>query len=186
MEHHLSQKASIALLEHVITKIIHWVMGTCLFLMLVLIFVNVVLRYGFNSGITISNEIARITFVWLIFLGSILAFRDKTHLAVNMFTKHLPMMGQKILHIIRQLVILWMLYLMFLGEWNENLVSLKAKLPVSGMSEAVFTLIILISVGSMALLCFIDIVVALFTPAKKENFNAFCTSIDVVDDLVKK
>lgn len=186
MEHRSSQTTNVSLLEHIITKIIHWVMGLCLFLMLMLIFVNVVLRYGFNSGITISNEIARITFVWLIFLGSILAFRDKTHLAVNMFIKRLPIVGQKILHIIRQLVILWMLYLMFLGEWNENLVSLKAKLPVSGMSEAVFTLVILVSVVSMALLCMIDIIKALLTPAKKENFNAFCTSIDVVDDLVKE
>ena len=39
--------------------------------MVVMVFANVVLRYGFGSGITVSEEISRFLFVWLIFLGSV-------------------------------------------------------------------------------------------------------------------
>ena len=36
---------------------------------------EVVLRYGFGSGIDISEELSRFFFVWLIFLGAIVAMR---------------------------------------------------------------------------------------------------------------
>ena len=38
----------------------------CLAVMVVLVFGNVVLRYGFNSGIAFSEEMSRWAFVWLI------------------------------------------------------------------------------------------------------------------------
>ena len=47
----------------------------CLALMVVMVFGNVVLRYGFNSGITVSEELSRWLFVWMTFLGAIVALR---------------------------------------------------------------------------------------------------------------
>ena len=48
--------------------------------MVVLVFGNVVLRYAANSGIPVSEELSRWFFVWLVFLGSIVALRDHQHL----------------------------------------------------------------------------------------------------------
>jgi TRAP-type C4-dicarboxylate transport system permease small subunit len=48
--------------------------------MVVMVFANVVLRYGFGSGITVSEEISRFLFVWLIFLGSVPVMRQHGHL----------------------------------------------------------------------------------------------------------
>ena len=45
----------------------------CLAGMVVLVFGNVVLRYGFNSGIVVSEEVSRWLLVWLTFLGAIVA-----------------------------------------------------------------------------------------------------------------
>ena len=42
-------------------------------LMVVLVFTNVVMRYAFNSGITVSEELSRWLFVWVTFLGAIVA-----------------------------------------------------------------------------------------------------------------
>jgi len=44
-------------------------------MMVVMVFGNVVLRYGFNSGITVSEELSRWLFVWMTFLGSLVAAR---------------------------------------------------------------------------------------------------------------
>ncbi|MEY3475047.1 MAG: hypothetical protein RL087_1505, partial [Pseudomonadota bacterium] len=44
-------------------------MVACLALMVVLVFGNVVMRYGFNSGLTVSEELARWLFVWMTFMG---------------------------------------------------------------------------------------------------------------------
>ena len=52
--------------------------------MVVLVFGNVVLRYGFNSGITVSEELSRWLFVWLTFLGAIVALREHGHLGTDM------------------------------------------------------------------------------------------------------
>ena len=44
--------------------------------MVLLVFGNVVLRYGFNSGITVSEEVSRWLFIWGTFMGAIVALRE--------------------------------------------------------------------------------------------------------------
>ena len=46
-------------------------------LMVVLVFGNVVLRYAANSGITVSEELSRWLFVWMTFLGAIVALKEQ-------------------------------------------------------------------------------------------------------------
>jgi TRAP-type C4-dicarboxylate transport system permease small subunit len=62
-------------------------------LMVILVFSNVVLRYGFNLGITFSEEVSRFLFIWVVFLGAVLTLRDNAHLGVHMLTKKLPLAG---------------------------------------------------------------------------------------------
>ena len=63
--------------------------------MVVLVFGNVVLRYGFNSGITVSEEVSRWLFVWLTFLGAIVALKEHGHLGSDMLVARLPPRGKK-------------------------------------------------------------------------------------------
>jgi len=44
--------------------------------MVVMVFGNVVLRYAFNSGIIVSEEVSRWLFLWVTFLGAIVALRS--------------------------------------------------------------------------------------------------------------
>lgn len=60
-----------------------------LLMMIVLVFVNVVLRYGFNSGISVSVELSRFAFVWIVYLGSVLALAHNQHLAVPVLYRYL-------------------------------------------------------------------------------------------------
>ena len=64
--------------------------------MVVLVFGNVVLRYGFNTGITVSEEVSRWLFVYMTFLGAIVALREHGHLGVDMLVNRLPVAGKKI------------------------------------------------------------------------------------------
>ena len=70
-----------------LTRLIDWYcrairmgMVVALALMVVLVFGNVVLRYGFNTGITVSEELSRWLFVWITFMGAIVAMKEGTHL----------------------------------------------------------------------------------------------------------
>ncbi len=64
--------------------------------MVVLVFGNVVLRYVFNSGIPISEELSRWLLVWLTFLGAIVALRQHAHLGVDTLVRALPPLGKQI------------------------------------------------------------------------------------------
>ena len=57
--------------------------AVCLAAMVVLVFANVVLRYAFNTGITVSEELGRWLFVWLTFLGAIIAMKEHGHLGMD-------------------------------------------------------------------------------------------------------
>jgi TRAP-type C4-dicarboxylate transport system permease small subunit len=48
--------------------------------MVIMVFGNVVLRYGFNSGLDFSEELSRFFFIWVTFLGAIIAMRENAHL----------------------------------------------------------------------------------------------------------
>ena len=65
-------------------------------LMVVLVFGNVVMRYAFNSGITLSEELSRWLFVWVTFLGAIVAMKDGAHLGSDTLVSKLSVRWQKI------------------------------------------------------------------------------------------
>lgn len=56
-------------------------MGLCLAVMALAVFVNVVLRYGFGSGIAASEELSRLLFVWMVFIGATAAYPMGEHMA---------------------------------------------------------------------------------------------------------
>jgi TRAP-type C4-dicarboxylate transport system permease small subunit len=64
-------------------------------MMVMLVLGNVVLRYTFNSGITVSEEVSRWLFEWLTFLGAVVALREHAHLDSDMQESRLSPAGQK-------------------------------------------------------------------------------------------
>jgi gluconokinase len=56
-------------------------MALCLGVMATSVFVNVVLRYGFGSGVAASEELSRLLFVWMVFIGATAAYPAGEHMA---------------------------------------------------------------------------------------------------------
>jgi TRAP-type C4-dicarboxylate transport system permease small subunit len=56
-------------------------MAACLAVMATVVFINVVLRYGFGSGIAASEELSRLLFVWMVFIGATAAYPAGQHMA---------------------------------------------------------------------------------------------------------
>ena len=63
--------------------------------MVIMVFGNVVLRYGFNSGLDFSEELSRFFFIWITFLGAIIALREKAHLGLDTLIRVLPRAGKR-------------------------------------------------------------------------------------------
>ena len=109
----------------------------CLAVMVVLVFGNVVLRYGFNLGITVSEELSRWLFVWMIFLGAIIAMREHGHLGVDSLVIRLPPWGKKACLVVSQLLMLYATWLLLDGSWQQTVINLDVQAPVSGLSMGI-------------------------------------------------
>jgi len=112
--------------------------AVALAIMVVLVFGNVVLRYGFNSGITVSEEVSRWLFVWLTFLGAIVALKEHAHLGSDMLVSRLPTIGKKIFLVVGHLLMLYITWLIFQGSLAQAKINLEVAAPVTGASVAVF------------------------------------------------
>lgn len=106
--------------------------------MVVLVFTNVVLRYGFNSGVTVSEELARWGFVWLTYTGAIIAMRENTHLGMDSFVSRLPVMGKKICYVLSHLIMLWCVVLFGTGSWEQAVINMDVEGAASGLSAGIF------------------------------------------------
>ena len=119
-------------------RLLEYVIAGLLALMVVLVFGNVVLRYVFNSGITMSEELSRWLFVWLIFLGAIVAMKDHAHLGVDSLVSRLPPWGKKVCLVASQLLMLWAVWLLSLGSWKQTVINAGTSAPATGASVAIF------------------------------------------------
>ncbi len=112
-------------------------MAVALMIMVVLVFGNVVLRYGFNSSITQSEEISRWLFVWVIFMGSVVALRDHAHLGTDAFVARLPPMGKKVCLVLGHVTMLYVCFLVFRGGLEQTKINMDVLAPTTQLPMAV-------------------------------------------------
>lgn len=109
----------------------------CLAGMVVLVFGNVALRYLFNSGISISEELSRWFFVWLTFLGALIGLREHAHLGMDSVVSRLSPTGKKVCLVIGQLLMLFSTWFITVGSWDQVLINTSVAAPASGLPMAI-------------------------------------------------
>lgn len=102
--------------------------------MAIMVFVNVILRYGFNSGLNVSEELSRYFFVWLTFIGAVVAFREHSHLGIETLVMFLSRRGRIICMVLSNLVIILCSSIFFWGTWKQFPINASMAAPVTGMS----------------------------------------------------
>lgn len=87
-------------------------------IMIALVFVNVVLRYGFSTGFAWSEEITRLCFIYLVYLGAIGAMRDNQHLIIDSILTRIQPAAQKAVFLLVQVGIIWVMGILSMGSWQ--------------------------------------------------------------------
>jgi TRAP-type C4-dicarboxylate transport system permease small subunit len=85
--------------------------------MIAMLFMNVILRFV-GKGFAWSEEIARFAFIYLVYLGAIGAARENRHLLIDSILLRIPGTAQKILYILIQLCIIWLMWILTTGAWG--------------------------------------------------------------------
>ena len=109
------------------------ILACCLGLMGIFIFMNVLLRYCFNSGLHWAEEFSRFLFVWLTFLGAIGALKDNAHLGFTSLVQKLPPAGKKVAYILSNSIVLYCLWALLEGSYQMTTMSAHTLSPATGL-----------------------------------------------------
>ena len=115
-------------------KLLEFLVVACLVAMVFMVFGNVVLRYGFNSGIDISDEMSRYCFIWLTYIGAMVAMREKGHLGVDSLVRHLSLRGKQVCFFLSESMMLGCNVLFWMGTWQMHELQVSNVSPVVGIS----------------------------------------------------
>ena len=117
-------------------RLLRWLMVIIIASMALLVFLNVVLRYGFNSNLTITEEMGRYLFVWLTFLGGVSAFIRNRHVRVDTFLQRMPAPVRRVVLVFSDLAMLLCCGLILTGAWQLTRANMANYLPVSDVPVA--------------------------------------------------
>ena len=146
------------------TRALDMLSGLCLAIMVVLVFGNVVLRYTMNSGITVSEELSRWLFVWLTFMGAVVALREHGHLGTDVLVSRLPAVGKKVCLVLAQVAMLYVSWLLLKGSWAQMVINADTEAPVTGASVGIFYASGVLMGGSAIAILLRDLLRTLFVP----------------------
>lgn len=102
----------------------------------IFVFLNVILRYAFGSGLTWAVELSSILFLVIIILGSILAMIDDDHIKVDVLTNAVSPKIKKVLLVISSLLVLIVLTIVGIGSYTLMIENTLLTTPVLGISQA--------------------------------------------------
>lgn len=138
-------------------RMLDFLMAAALAVMVAMVFGNVVLRYAFNTGITVSEEVSRWLFVWLTFLGAIVAMKNHGHLGVDMLVGRLPDWAKKVCVVVGQVLMLWVCWLIFSGSWTQTRLNMEVTAPTTGWSMGYFYFVGVVFAVSAAVFLLYDL-----------------------------
>lgn len=149
--------------------------------MAVMVFTNVVLRYGFNTGINFSEEAARYFFVWLTFIGAVITFRENAHLGVETLVRLFGRQGRVICMLLTNLMIIFCMAVLFRGTWLQAPINASMVAPVTGMPMIwIFGVTFFTSIG-MGLIALVRVIRILTGKVTEEEIAAFVGDFDEID-----
>jgi TRAP-type C4-dicarboxylate transport system permease small subunit len=141
-----------------VQKFLNILMAACLAVMATSVFVNVVLRYGFGNGVAASEELSRLLFVWMVFIGATGAYPKGEHMAFTSLLHPLLKPGRETAlklatRLIHTLVVI-SCGLVGWGAWQQVVVGLDSVSVVLGYPQALLPLpafLCSLAIGLMAL-----------------------------------
>lgn len=140
-------------------KVVEGVLVLILAVMVAIVFSNVVLRYGFASGVIVSEEVSRVLFVWLTFLGAVPVMRQHGHLGVEMLVGRLPATGRRLCRAVCDLLIVGCCIVFGWGAYEQTLLNAANHAPVSGIPTGWTYAAGLVSAVGIGALAIADLVV---------------------------
>jgi TRAP-type transport system small permease protein len=144
----------------VFQRVANIAMGACLAVMACAVFVNVVLRYGFGSGVPASEELSRLLFVWMVFIGATAAYPLGEHMA---FTSLVGLLRKRrvafhAMTVLIRLLVMLACALLVWGAWQQVVVGMGSRSVVLRYPTALLPLPALLSAAAIGVMALIELI----------------------------
>ncbi len=141
------------------------VSGVFLGFMTLLVIIQVFFRYILDNPLSGSQELSIYAMIYVVMLGSTIAVRNKTHIAVDFFVNKLPDRLAGIFRKTAYFIMLIFFSILLVQGWNLTVRSMLQSSPATGMPVGY----IVFSIPLCAGICILYILEHLFNEIKKEQ-----------------
>ncbi|SUH01250.1 2,3-diketo-L-gulonate TRAP transporter permease [Salmonella enterica subsp. enterica] len=114
-------------------RVLEGILAVLIAVLSCIVFINVILRYGFESSILSVDELSRYLFVWLTFIGAIVAFMDNAHVQVTFVVEKLSPANQRRLSLLTHSLILLLCIALGWGSLQKALQDWSDHSPILGL-----------------------------------------------------
>ncbi|WP_029404559.1 gluconokinase, GntK/IdnK-type [Stutzerimonas stutzeri] len=139
-------------------RITDWLMAALLAFMVIVVFSSVVLRYAFGTGWTGAEELSRLAFVWLVFVGVASSMRRGELMAFSMIRDRFPHLFRRVVDSVSWIMVAVASVLAAMGGWNQMQFGWTINSPVVGYPLAVAMVPVAASMVALAVLALIQLV----------------------------
>lgn len=139
-------------------KVTDMMMAALMAFMVIVVFSNVVLRYAFGTGWAGAEELSRLAFVWLVFVGVASSMRRGELMSFTLIRDRFPQMTRKVVDSLSWLLVAAASALSVKGAWEQMQYGWSNSSPVVGYPLAVAMLPVLASMAVLVLLAFVQLV----------------------------
>ena len=126
-------------LDKIVTAIEEWILFSIVMVGLIPLFINVVLRYGFNYTLAWSEELVRIVIIYSTFIGAGIAVKQRAMIRIDAVVQIFPRL-KSVLTILSDLLMLffaWMMvyygYEMMVQQYVTHQKTVIMEIPLVGI-----------------------------------------------------
>ncbi|MCG8451683.1 MAG: TRAP transporter small permease [Spirochaetales bacterium] len=146
--------------------------GAFLSVTVLVVIINVILRYLFQGGLFWVEEVATACFIWSVFIGAAGAYRNKLHICIDLITKFFPERGREFLSIIIHFLMMVINgYIVYLSVLFIQANSLK-RTPVLDVPAIWVNFAITVGFGLITIYSAVFLV---------QEFRLFCSSSNTIE-----
>ncbi|MDR0759959.1 MAG: TRAP transporter small permease [Treponema sp.] len=97
-------------------KVIDWIAVLFFVIIFFVAMAQIIMRWAFRNPIVWSEELIRLMFVWICYIGWTMASRTKSHICITALISRLPLFGQKLMQTFNCiLVIIFSVFMVWFG-----------------------------------------------------------------------
>ncbi len=126
--------------KSVLDSVFKWVLRLAmvgLLVMVVVVFINVVLRYGFKSGIRWAEEISLVIVIWFTFIAMALGVRENLHINISILPKILGKTFFFVLDVLKHFLVMVIGMVVMVNGWKLAVHGMRSRLPATQLPNMV-------------------------------------------------